>query len=200
MQHRTGHGRRTVREAIFVLQDEGWISRQPPPEDLSRREHVKTRTWLHLPGSKQMMAVRELLTGPDHHARRARARDRWQRWKKDHDGETPDWAADPALLQLAARTLAEFNHGRDPGPDVAAAAVTAVLGGHARGYFNAGPARYLTKSLRKDPRRFLPTARPAAAPPVPSADTKAAAQDATAAGAADARRRLAERPRPGAPP
>src|SRR5690242_2525208 len=66
LQYRTGHSRRTVREALYRLQEDGWVSRQPPPEDKSRREHAKTRTWLHLPGSALMATVRGKLTGPDH--------------------------------------------------------------------------------------------------------------------------------------
>ncbi len=185
--HRTGHSRRTVREALFVLQDEGWVSRQPPPEHRSQREHAKTATWVHPPGSPHMLAARGQLTGPDHRARRRMYRDRQHRWQ----AEVPDWAADPHLTALAMKTLHRVT-GRQVDEKTAAAAVTTVLGGHARGYFKVGPARFLTVALENDPRRFLPTPepprhRPPAAQPPPGA---------AAAGAATARALIRDRAPP----
>jgi hypothetical protein len=157
LQHHTGHGRRTVRNALYCLQEHGWISRQPPPEEKSRREHAKTQTWLHKPGSALMAAVRGKLTGPDHVARRRMHRERWQRWRDP--AEVPDWAADPHLVALAAQTLSRVTR-RQVDEQTAAAAVATVLGGHARGYFKTDPGRYLTAALEKDPQRFLPTPQP----------------------------------------
>jgi len=198
LQHRTGHSRRTVREALFRLQEAGWVSRQPPPEDKSRREHVKTTTWLHKPGSALMASVRGRLTGPDHVARRRVHRERWQRWRDP--AEVPDWASDPVLVALAAQTLARVTR-RQVDEQTAAAAVAAVLGGHARGYFKVSSARFLTAALEKDPRRFLPAQQPprhTAAAAAAVAAAAAAAPEAAAAGAATARALLRDRDR--APP
>jgi len=184
---RTGHSRRTIREALFILQEEGWVSRQPPPEHRSQREHAKTATWVHPPGSPEMQAARGQLTGPDHRARRRMHRDRHHRWQ----AEVPDWAADPGLVALAAQTLARVTR-REVTQQDAAAAVATVLGGHARGYFKVGAARFLTVALENDPRRFLPTPepprhRPPAAQPPPGA---------AAAGAAAARALIRDRDPP----
>jgi hypothetical protein len=178
MQRRTGHSRRTIREALYRLQSAGWISREPPAEDKARREHAKTRTWLHLPGSALMRQVRARLTGPDHVARRRLYRERWQRWRNPE--EIPDWAADPHLVALAAQVLHRAT-GRQADEKTAAAAVGSILGGHRRGYFKISSARYLTAALEKDPQRFMPTPEPpryrppAAAPPPQTAAVGAAA-------------------------
>lgn len=193
LQDFTGHSRRTVRNALYVLQEHGWVSRQPPPEDKSRREHAKTRTWMHLPGSALAASVRGRLTGPDHVARRKMYRERWQRWRGRDPAETPDWAADPALIALAARTLHRLT-GRQVDQATAAATVATVLGGHHRGYFRFGPGPYLTKSIEKDPQRFLPTV----VPPRHQPPAAKAAPEVTAAGAAEARALMRDRDR--APP
>lgn len=162
LMHRTGYGRRTVREGLWELQEDGWITRQPPPEDKSRREHAVTRTWVHLPGSPLMDKIRGELKGPDHRARRRAHQDRQRKWA----AEVPDWAANEGLVALAASTLASLNHGRLVEAAIARAAVVAVLGGRARGYFHRKPAHYLVRALQADPARFLPTPTPAPAPPV----------------------------------
>lgn len=173
LMHRTGYGRRSVREGLFELQEDGWVTRQPPPEDKSRREHAITRTWVHLPGSPLMLATRERCTGPDHRARRRAHQNRQRKWA----AETPDWAGDAHLVALAATTLAALNHGRPVDEASARAAVAAVLGGRPRGYFRRKPARYLVMALQSDPARFLPTPTPAPPPPpgpAPGAEVAAA--------------------------
>jgi Bacterial regulatory proteins, gntR family len=189
LQRRTGHGRRTVREALFRLQEDGWVSRQPPPEEKSRREHAKTRTWLHLPGSALADQVRARLKGPDHVARRRMHRERWERWRDGASAEAPDWAADPGLVALAAQTLAQVT-GHQVDETTAAAAVATILGGHHRGYFKAGPPQYLVAAIKKNPRRFLPTPEP----PRHQAPAAAPPPEIAVVGAAQAKRLLGLRP------
>lgn len=193
MQHRTGHARRTVRDDLFLLQEEGWVSRLPPPEDRSRREHQVTRMWIHLPGSPLMLKIRQKLTGPDHRARRRAHQARQARWR----AEIPDWAASPAMVALAAQTLTHLNGGRQVGEATARAAVATVLGGRARGDFRGRPERYLTAALEREPARFLPTPVP---PPVTSPTAGEPAPGTTEAGAARARELLAEKARTKPPP
>lgn len=167
----TGYCRTTIRDALYVLEDEGWITRRPPPVALARREHKRTRYQLHYPGSPLHLRSREQYQGPDHVARRREMGERITAAKKRHKeareaaARAPDWAARPELVELAAATVLDRT-GREISGDDARAAVRAVLGGKPPGYFTTkDPGPYLVASIRKDARRFLPAAAP---DPVPA--------------------------------
>lgn len=193
IEQETGYARSTVREALFRLEDDGWITRFPPPVDQARRKHARTRYELHLPGSDLMHEVRGGAAGPDHRERRKLYAERVRvgREAKGRVEGVPDWAADDELRELAARTFREV-HRRDVDDAIARAAVAGILGGKRRDEIRTTPARYLAASIRKDGRRFLPTDQP---PPPPS--SAAVTGDEPPAAWHQQRAALARRPRKG---
>lgn len=178
----TGYCRTTIREALFVLEEEGWITRFPPDPADARRKHERTGYQLHYPGSDLMMATRERQTGPDHRARRRAMAEQVRAAKERHAaaraaaaaGKLPDWSTDAELVELARRVLQETT-GREVDEDVGRATVRAVLGGKPRDHFTTGPGAYLDRSIRKEPRRYLPPRDPVPGP-LPQRDVTPAAE------------------------
>lgn len=191
LQQETGLSRTTVRDHRYWLETHGWLTCTPPPVDLSRREHARTAYELHLPGSDFMTEVRAArpaeLGAAERRARLAAyVRDRHRAkaaelaaaaagqgaarvipsGKVGRGGgaraRAADWTEDPGILAAAANELAAAA-GHDVEAATVAAAVRSVLAGRTRADVR-NPAVYVTTSIRKDPRRFLPVATP---PPVP---------------------------------
>jgi hypothetical protein len=194
LQQETGLSRTTVRDHRYWLETHGWVTCTPPPVDLSRREHARTAYELHLPDSDLMTEVRAGRPAElDPAARRARlaayVRDRARakaaeaaalaaaagqdasrviptpevgRGRRARGARAPDWTRDPDILAAAADEL-NRQAGRVVDPATVIGAVAAILAGRSRADVR-NPAVYVATSIRKDPRRFLPTPAP---PPVP---------------------------------
>jgi DNA-binding MarR family transcriptional regulator len=178
LQEETGYCRTTVRNALYDLEETGWITRTPPPPELARREHARTAYELHPPGSDAMRRAREQYTGPDHRERRRAMAERIRaaREAKDNPGpETghPEQLASerPELVAIAARELAKAR-GAPGGEDLdelGRQAVAAILDDRPD---VAKPAAYLRHSIRAELARFLPTRTPPPAPRHADSDTR----------------------------
>jgi hypothetical protein len=185
LQVETGYCRTTVRDHLQALELAGWITREPPPIELARREHQRTGYELHVPGSEHHAAVRAgQPSGQDAKARRERmaayVRDRHtanqaaiptakvgRGARRGGRSVAHDWTRRRELVDLAIATVRDST-GRELGRADGKAAVALVLGGRAPDTLK-DPAAYLVKSLRAEPRRFLPAAEPPAPPPAPAA-------------------------------
>lgn len=190
LQTETGYCRTTVRDHLHALELAGWITRTPPPVELARRDHARTEYELHLPGSEHQAAVRaEQPSGQDAKARRERLAAYVAERRAANQAAIPtrkvgrgrpargaayDWTRRRELVELAAATLAELT-GRQLGRADAKAAVSLVLGGRDPAKVK-DPAAYLVRSLRREPRRFLPAEPPP--PPVAAAPPAARPSDA----------------------
>lgn len=104
----TGYARSTVREALFRLEEAGWITRFPPTPDEARRTHARTRYELHEPGSEFMQHIRGKRTGPDHRQRRREAAERIAKARERNRAGLPDWTRDRELVTLARERLQEL--------------------------------------------------------------------------------------------
>jgi DNA-binding MarR family transcriptional regulator len=163
LEAETSHCRTTVRNSLYELEEAGWITRTPPPEELGRREHARTLYDLHIPGTQAMRDARTAHAGPDHRQRRQAMSERLRKARAARETAAAlEHDPPPDLVAIANQVLAKFT--RAPVPAGVALGAARWLQEHKP----ASPRPYLTRAIQNDPGRFLPG--PALPPPVPTYD------------------------------